>query len=1056
MRPVVPVTKLIPGLYAQLLTVGLQRLISSLEAGRADVGSPEAADAHIAVAEHLRRLLERTLHAVPEDERLTRQGQICNALLDWLRDEHRLAPVEPDDSLVVPLTVLREVRTLTRGAALSGTTPQPLVPLSAADLLVNARGEPSVGAAIEREIHSADRIDLLCAFIRWNGLRTLRPALEAHCQAGRSLRVITTVYTGSTERRALDWLASIGAEVRVSYDTRTTRLHAKAWLFERLTGFSTAFIGSSNLTHSALLDGVEWNVRLAQASTPELIEKFRAAFESYWADPDYEPYEPARDADRFDRAVRATVVSEPSPIFHFDLQPWPFQREMLQRLEAERERHHRYRNLVVAATGTGKTLVAAFDYRRFRERLQSPSLLFVAHRREILTQSLNAYRAVLRDASFGELLVDGHRPGEGRHVFASVQSLAQIALADIAPDAFDVVVVDEFHHAAAPTYERLLRHLQPHTLLGLTATPERTDGRSVLEWFNGRIAVELRLWDALDRGLLSPFQYFGLHDGTDLSCVEWSRRGYDILALENVYTGDQARVSLIVQAIQDKIANPLAMRALGFCVSVAHARFMAREFTRRGLPSVAVSAETSGEEREGALRDLRDRRVNVAFCVDLFNEGVDVPEVDTVLFLRPTESALVFLQQLGRGLRRAEGKDCLTVLDFIGGANRQFRFDLRFRALLGGHRSDLIQQIEEGFPRLPAGCVIQLDRVASKIVLDNVKGSIGSTFAGLVAELRVMADGRRRAGDDPATISIADFLGDAALEPDDVYKSAGWTWSRLRRAAGLPTAAEGPDEAVVARALPRLLHLDDPNRLALYKRAVAGDLTAEDFEPDSFSGRALMGLHFVIWGPSSTLSTLRESVERLRQHRALAAELSELFDVLEERAEHVPEPLDRHMTWQHRIPLAVHSRASLDEILAAFGRMTFERRNRLRQGVDFDPASQSDLFFVTLEKAEGHYSPTTMYRDYAISPDLFHWESQSTTSVQSPTGQRYLSHRRQGTHVFLFVRHRKHEAGRTAAYTFLGAADYVSHEGSRPIAITWRLRKSMPDDFFREAKVAAG
>lgn len=194
----------------------------------------------------------------------------------------------------------------------------------------------------------------------------------------------------------------------------------------------------------------------------------------------------------------------------------------------------------------------------------------------------------------------------------------------------------------------------------------------------------------------------------------------------------------------------------------------------------------------------------------------------------------------------------------------------------------------------------------------------------------------------------------------------------------------------------------------------------------------------------------------MREHRALADELSELFDVLEERAEHVSEPLDRHMMWQHRIPLAVHSRASLDEILAAFGRMTFERRNRLRQGVDFDPGTQSGLFFITLEKAADHYSPTTMYRDYAISPALFHWESQSTTSVQSATGQRYLDHRSQGTHVFLFVRHRKREAGRTAAYTCLGAADYVRHERSRPIAITWRLRSPMPDDFFREAKVAAG
>ncbi|MBS1856155.1 MAG: DUF3427 domain-containing protein [Acidobacteria bacterium] len=1045
----------VPGLYDQLVTRELKRALERLAPERIALETPDAADAHVAISDHLGAVIERVLRAIPEEHRLTGQTELCNALILWLEQQAARGSVNPDDALSVPVEVLREIRSPGRGVGFAPSTPQPLIPLSSADLLVNARGEPSVGSVIEREIYSADRIDLLCAFVRWNGLRILCPALEAHRGAGKPLRVITTVYTGSTERRALDWLASIGAEIKISYDTKTTRLHAKAWLFERLSGFSTAFIGSSNLTHSAMLEGVEWNVRFAQGSTPDLVEKFKAAFESYWENPDYEPYDPARDADRFDRAIRGPVSTPASPVFHFDLQPWPFQREMLQHLDAERNRHNRYRNLVVAATGTGKTLVAAFDYRRIRERLRNASLLFVAHRREILLQSLNAYRAVLRDGAFGELFVDGHRPAEGRHVFASIQSLAQVPLGDIPPDGFDVVVIDEFHHAAASTYERLLTHLQPHFLLGLTATPERTDGQSILKWFDGRIAVELRLWDALERGLLCPFQYFGLHDNTDLSRVQWSRRGYDVVELENLYTGNQGRVVLVLKAVREKVANPQSMRALGFCLSVAHAHFMAREFSRQGLPATAVSVDSSIDEREGALRDLRDGKINVVFCVDLFNEGVDVPEVDTVLFLRPTESSLVFLQQLGRGLRRSDGKSCLTVLDFIGGANRRFRFDQRFRALLGGHRSELIQQIEEGFPRLPSGCTIQLDRVASRIVLDNVRQSVGANFSGLVTELRAVAEVRRREGGDPNEIGLGDFLHDAALEIQDLYRSGGWTWTRLRREAGLSALPQSADEERLSRAIPRLLHLDDPDRLSLYRRAVRGELSPWELDPLSPSGRALMGLHFALWGTAGEFDTLKSSFQRLLANPAFAGELAELFVLLDDQAQNLTEPLDRHMQWSHQVPIAVHSRASLDEILSAFGRMSLERPLRLRQGVDFDPVTASDLFFVTLEKAESHYSPTTRYRDYAISPDRFHWESQWTTSEGSPTGQRYIHHRTRGTHVLLFVRHRKHEAGRAAAYTCLGAADYVSHVGSNPIAIIWQLRKPMPDSFFREARVAA-
>jgi hypothetical protein len=367
----------------------------------------------------------------------------------------------------------------------------------------------------------------------------------------------------------------------------------------------------------------------------------------------------------------------------------------------------------------------------------------------------------------------------------------------------------------------------------------------------------------------------------------------------------------------------------------------------------------------------------------------------------------------------------------------------------------LIEQIEQGFSRLPAGCAIQLDRVAAKLLLDNVKTSIGSTFASLVQELRAIAELRRNSGEDAAAVRLGEFLRDAALELADVYRSKGWTWSRLRREADISKFPEGPDEDRLARAIGRLLHLDDPERLALYRRAVTGRLAQSELDPASPAGRALVGLHFGLWGTNRDLTSLVESFRQLQRNSAIASELDELFALLEDQGDHLPESLDQHMAWSHRIPLAVHSRASLGEILSAFGRISFEIAHRPREGVYFDKPTNTDIFFITLEKAESHYSPTTMYRDYAISPELFHMESQSTTSEQSPTGQRYIHHKVQGSNILLFVRHRRTEAGRTAAYTCLGAADYVSHEGTRPMAITWRMRKPMPEDFFREAKLAA-
>ncbi len=624
---------------------------------------------------------------------------------------------------------------------------RPKTPLKDAALLTNAHGEPTLANELKAELDSADTVDLLCAFVMWRGVRLLAPALERLKRDNIPLRVVTTTYIGGTEREALDRLVrDYGAEVRVQYDAARTRLHAKAWLFRRDTGFDTAYVGSSNLTTSALLDGVEWNVRLSNQSTPSLLQKFQATFDTYWNSAEFEPYDPDRDRDRLDDALneaagRRTTDRVTISLSGLEVRPYPYQQEMLDAIEAERQVHGRHRNLVVAATGTGKTVVAALDYRRLSHAASGqPSLLFVAHRREILEQSMRTYREVLTDPGFGELYVGGARPERWRHVFASVQSLTAYGVGNIPADVFQVVVIDEFHHAEARTYRRIIDHLEPSELLGLTATPERADGMDVRSFFDGRTAVELRLWDALGADLLCPFHYFAVADGTDLRAISWSRGRYDEAALSTLFTGNDARVRIVLRELNDKVADVSAMRALGFCVSVAHAEYMAQRFSDAGIPARAISGGTPAADRAAILSDLRHRSINAVFAVDVLNEGLDVPDVDTILMLRPTESATIFLQQLGRGLRRTPTKAVLTVLDFIGYQRKEFNFAHRYRALTGDSRRAIERQITEGFPFLPSGCQIVLDKHAQTVVLENIRSQLANRWQQIVAELRAHPD----------------------------------------------------------------------------------------------------------------------------------------------------------------------------------------------------------------------------------------------------------------------------------------------------------------------------
>ena len=1027
--------KLPLGLYDEPITRRLRKAIDAVTATvdvQADaLDSAEGAE----VLSHLvQAMVKRALDAVPEDERPGTQLDIVNEVLRALHV--RFPKLEIDADVVdLPAQVLESL------VATGGTHPErPLIPPAEAALLVNGRGEPRVGEEIRREIASADRIDLLCSFIKWFGLRVIEDALASFLHSGKPLRVLTTTYMGATEARPIAWLVEHGAQVRVSYDGDTTRLHAKAWLFQRNTGTSTALVGSSNLSRAALLDGAEWNVRLSQKSTPHVIEKFSGTFEAYWNDPSFEAY----DAARLESVLRsATSGSSDVDYARLDVIPYPHQREILEKLVVERERHGRWKNLVVAATGTGKTVIAALDFRELH-RQGHKRLLFIAHRKEILDQTRRMFRTVMKDGSFGELFVDGERPRVWQHVFASVQSLSSHGADNLDPAQFDVVVVDEAHHASAESYQRVLKRLRPKVLLGLTATPERADGRSILDLFGGHLSAELRLWDALERQLLTPFQYFGVHDDVDLTSLRWARGGYDRGALEKVYTNNDARVMKVLEQVRRRVPDVKAMRALGFCVGIEHARYMADRFNRVGIRSLAVwGDERDSPDRDDALRQLRQREINVVFAVDLFNEGVDVPEIDTAMFLRPTESATLFLQQLGRGLRRDPHKPCLTVLDFIGAQHKSFRFDERFGALLSCPRREVVHQVEERFPFLPAGCHLELDRVATQLILDHLKNAVG-TKTQMLQVLREIGD-----------VTLPVFLDKSGIGLVDLYRNDR-SYEGLRRQVGFSTSPEGPREALLQRALGRVLHIDDTERIQQFRSWLSSSTPPQPTTPRQ--RRLLAMLHFALGGRSSaskktsepsttkaaTWPSLEAAIADLWQHRALLDELAVVLGLLDDGATTLTRPLAEFP----ELPFHLHARYTRDEIRAGFDMLEVHKPGPHQSGVEWVKKHDADVFFATLQKSDKEFSPSTMYKDHALAPTLFHWESQGDTTSSSSTGQRYIHHAVRGSRVVLFVRETKSDN-----FVCLGTATYVRHQNERPMAIEWRLHHAMPEWFLRVATI---
>lgn len=1035
--------ELYTGIYEQIINKLFHQKIMSVDREQFYVGERALTkdDAVHLLSKYLEHLLETAFSDAPEQQSPEQCARFVNSVIKALGREFS---IEDNDSNLIDAS--HKILTAVIDKSDFGYTNvkeylakiTPLTTLSKCALFMGGQGAADMHNELNREILSADEICWVVSFIKVSGLNLVYESLKKYTNSGKRLRIITTTYTGATHFQAVKKIAELpNTEVKISYDGTQDRLHAKSYIFLRKSGFHTAYIGSSNLSHSALKDGKEWNFKATQFELPHVIASVRHSFDSYWFDETFETFIPGVDDERL-KAALGYETEAPLDFSAFDLmRAKDYQQEILEKLEVEREVHGHYKNLIVAATGTGKTVIAAFDFKRFRAEHPNCRFLFIAHREEILKQALNTFRIVLEDANFGDIWTGNHEPKSYEHIFASKDTMRnRMDILKLSEDYYDYMIVDEVHHVVAPSYVKIVTYFKPKILLGLTATPERMNiNEDITVFFDGHISAEIRLPAALNAGLLSPFYYYGITDNIDLTEVSWHNGGYDSVELSKIYTQNDNRTKLILDKIQEYLGpNLRKVRALCFCVDVRHAEYMHAKFTLAGLKSAVLTGTDNHDYRVIIRNKFARGDVNYLFVVDLFNEGVDIPEIDTVLFLRPTESVTIFLQQFGRGLRKAEGKHHLTVFDFVGHCRTEFNYKDRFEALLGRSTQGIAAEIECGFPHRPFGCEIILEEKAQEDIINNIRAFIQKmNRATIIKEIRAYQS------EHPGRPRLKDFLKERHVPLDKIYKSM--SWYEMCVAASCMTEISSYSHCLWYAVSKKWLSTDSYSYFARLKAFVDNGFHYDYFAFSKTDIRYATMFYYDLFNEANQFQSIEEMFRCLSREDLFIEELSDLLDIMMERCS-APEKKDNsvYSDWN---PLRLHGVYTKAQIQAALGFSTINYRSSSREGVERKREIQLEAMYVDVIK-QREIGSTTDYKDFAQNREFFHWETQNRVSAN---GKEAAAYRSGANHMLLFVRQQAEhpELGCRMGFTYLGEVDLSSIEGDRPMQIVWKLRTPMSE-----------
>lgn len=908
------------------------------------------------------------------------------------------------------------------------------------------------------------------AFISYSGLQLFINSLEELRDRGVAGKILTSTYLNFTDPKCLKKIMDYENIQLKLYDSNEIRgFHNKGYIFE-FEDYYKVIIGSSNVTASALKNNIEWNVKNIYKKDDLFLKDVFNEFDLVWDELDqlddellnhYEwKYNANKQVYRDARKLLKKGLTLPpvvEPVVEIErdltiLKPNMMQVEAMNSLSNLRARGEN-KALVIAATATGKTYMSAFDVKQFAAK----KVLFVVHRENILMSALSSFRAVLGPEYKYSMFTGNVKNLSGDIIFSTNITLSN-NLEVFEPCYFDYIIVDEAHHASAQTYQQFLNYFKPKFLLGMTASPERGDQSSIFEIFDHNVALEVRLEQAINNNLVVPFHYFGV---TDASEVDLSDTNPDDLAKIASRLMIHARTQYIIQKMELYGFDGSTLKGLGFCVNLDHAEFMTKEFNAAGIESEMVSGSDSPERRKELFDRLIDDEDNLKmlFSVDVLNEGIDIPAVNLVLMLRPTNSPIIFLQQLGRGLRKYKDKEFLTVIDFIANYSRSFLLALALTGNKTREKDSTMVQVKKNFNLGPKRVFIQMDEIVQQQILDQLKVTNFNTLKYLKDEYLSFKQTwlSRQEGNSKYPKYLMDYFGiDKAPDPLRFIKHSKNYLLFLNKVEDkneIKTLVKDSEFMKLYTTLSSSLPLVRPIDLIIYREVLKHqeislvairEIIIKEIGncPVDWLNHSLKYITLQL-DDASSRSRKTRFVDVEDNEISLSNEVKHLI-LDEEKRIYIKDIIEfglltyyREFGYQyHGDPfLRIGSQYSMQDVALA-GNLDKMISSFRGQGVT---RIDKDFFlFVDLHK-DADTKESINYKDRILTQETMQWQSQNKTAQNSVVGQNLINHKERGYTLHMFVRKQKELDNQVLPYEYLGTVTVLSHEGEKPITFQFKL-----------------